>query len=94
MGNRQWRAALALFGVAIVPPLFAALPATAAEQPPGVVINEAYVNGGSANAAYKNKFVELYNSSSQAVNLDGWSIQYRPATGTGAATGIASLSGK
>ncbi|MGO2542817.1 MAG: hypothetical protein ACTH8J_16870, partial [Specibacter sp.] len=28
---------------------------------PNVIINEAYLNGGSANASYKNKFVELYN---------------------------------
>ncbi|WP_052207081.1 ExeM/NucH family extracellular endonuclease [Sinomonas humi] len=94
MGNSKWRASIALFAVAVVSPLLPTLPASAAEQPPGVVINEAYVNGGSAGAAYKNKFVELYNSSPQDVSLDGWSLQYRPATGTGAASGVASLTGK
>lgn len=39
----------------------------------GVVINEAYVNGGSAGAPFKNKFVELYNPTDAAVSLEGWS---------------------
>lgn len=58
-----------------------------------VVINEAYLSGGSAGAAYKNKFVELYNSSDAAVALDGWSVQYRSATGSAAPTGVVALSG-
>ncbi|MBT2250469.1 ExeM/NucH family extracellular endonuclease [Arthrobacter sp. BHU FT2] len=58
-----------------------------------VVINEAYLSGGSSGAAYKNKFVELYNASDAPVSLDGWSVQYRSATGTGAPTGVAALSG-
>ena len=47
-----------------------------------VVINEAYLSGGSTGAAYKNKFVELYNTSDAPVSLDGWSLQYRSATGS------------
>ncbi|GAA2558541.1 putative extracellular nuclease [Neomicrococcus aestuarii] len=48
-----------------------------------LIINEAYLSGGSAGAAFKNKFIELYNPTSQAITLDGnYSIAYRSATGT------------
>ncbi len=58
-----------------------------------VVINEAYLSGGSDGAAYKNKFVELYNSSDAPVSLDGWSVQYRSAAATAAPSGVAALTG-
>ncbi|PYI37884.1 multifunctional nuclease/2',3'-cyclic-nucleotide 2'-phosphodiesterase/5'-nucleotidase/3'-nucleotidase [Arthrobacter psychrolactophilus] len=60
---------------------------------PHVIINEAYLNGGSANATYTNKYVELYNPTSADINLTGWSLQYRSATGLVAPTGFAALSG-
>lgn len=66
-------------------------PAAAGSSP--VVINEAYLSGGSAGAAYKNKFVELYNSSDAPISLEGWSLQYRSATATGAPSGLGKLSG-
>lgn len=46
-----------------------------------VVISEAYLVGGSANQPYTNKFVELYNPTDAPVDLSGWSIQYRSASG-------------
>ncbi|HWK93570.1 MAG TPA: ExeM/NucH family extracellular endonuclease [Luteimicrobium sp.] len=58
-----------------------------------VVISEAYLSGGSANAPYTTKFVELFNPTGQAVSVDGWSVQYRPATGTGASTSTVALTG-
>ncbi|MDO5617990.1 ExeM/NucH family extracellular endonuclease [Kocuria sp.] len=58
-----------------------------------VVINEAYVNGGSANAPYTHKFVELYNPTDTAVDLTGWSLQYRSATGTGPSNNVVQLTG-
>lgn len=58
-----------------------------------VIINEVYLNGGSKDALYKNKFVELYNPSDAAVTLDGWSLQYRSPTGLVAPTGVAPLTG-
>ncbi|WP_258142711.1 lamin tail domain-containing protein [Arthrobacter sp. MYb227] len=67
----------------------AALDATSAPQ---VIINEAYLNGGSANATYKNKYVELYNRTNTDINLSGWSLQYRSASGQVAPTGLAPLS--
>ncbi|MHA7271249.1 ExeM/NucH family extracellular endonuclease [Arthrobacter sp. HLT1-20] len=60
---------------------------------PHVVINEAYLNGGSANATHKNKFVELYNPTGADISLSGWSLQYRSATGKVAPTGLTALSG-
>ncbi len=68
----------------------APLAATTADH---LIINEAYLNGGSAGASYKNKFVELYNPTGTDISLDGWSLQYRSATGETAPTGLAALSG-
>ncbi|WP_223626519.1 ExeM/NucH family extracellular endonuclease [Microbacterium sp. EST19A] len=70
-----------------------AVPAFADPAGTGVVINEAYLSGGSAGAAFKNKFVELYNPTSAPITLDGMSLQYRSATGTGASNGVAPLTG-
>src|SRR5690606_11780414 len=70
-----------------------AAPALASVDGTGVVINEAYLSGGSAGAAFKNKFVELYNPTGADVALDGLSLQYRSATGTGGASGTVALTG-
>lgn len=67
----------------------APLPAAAAEGS-RVLINEVYFKGGSANAAYSSKFIELYNDSDVAQSLDGWSVQYSPATRTAGAQPSAS----
>jgi 5'-nucleotidase len=100
MNHSTLRAALgtALAAGLIAAPL-AAIPAFAVDAAPAaagtspVVINEAYLSGGSAGAAYKNKFVELYNSSDSPVALDGWSLQYRSATGTTPPGSVAPLKG-
>jgi 5'-nucleotidase len=75
----RWMAAAAVSVASLV-----AIPATPATAAPAshVIINELYVNGGSANATYTNKFVELYNPTSEAVDLSEWSLQYRPPTNT------------
>ncbi|WP_426518328.1 ExeM/NucH family extracellular endonuclease [Diaminobutyricibacter sp. McL0618] len=83
----------AIAGAGLAAGALVASPAFASTDGTGVVINEAYLSGGSAGAAYSSKFVELYNPGSQAVSLTGWSVQYRPATGTGASTGVVPLSG-
>ncbi|MCB5273225.1 Endonuclease YhcR [Arthrobacter sp. SO5] len=100
MKYTPWKTALgtALSAALIAAPL-AAVPAFAVEVSPAaagtspVIISEAYLSGGSAGAAYKNKFVELYNSSDAPVSLDGWSIQYRSATGTAGPSTTAPLAG-
>ena len=66
-------------------------PASAASD--GLVINELYARGGSANQPYTNKFVEIYNPTNAPIDLSGYSIQYRSATGTADASGVAALTG-
>lgn len=48
-----------------------------------VVISQVYGGGGNTGAPYRNDFVELFNLSASPVVLDGMSIQYASATGTG-----------
>ncbi len=57
-----------------------------------VVISQIY--GGQGNV-YNQDFVELFNAGSTAVNINGWSVQYGSATGTGnfAANGVTTLTG-
>src|SRR5512135_2676220 len=50
---------------------------------PDIVISQIYGGGGNSGAPYKNDFVELFNRGSAAVSLDGLSVQYASATGTG-----------
>ncbi|MFE6965571.1 ExeM/NucH family extracellular endonuclease [Agromyces sp. NPDC057679] len=84
--------ALAAAGT-LVAGFLGAAPAVAAVDGSGVVINEVYARGGSANQPFQNKFVELYNPTNADVSLAGWSIQYRSATSTGASSGVGALSG-
>lgn len=51
--------------------------------PPNVIITEVYGGGGNSGATLKNDFIELYNTTSSAVDISGWSVQYlSAATGT------------
>ncbi|MFI7047791.1 ExeM/NucH family extracellular endonuclease [Streptosporangium sandarakinum] len=68
---------LAVSGLAVL----TSAPALAA--PGTVVISQVYGGGGGSGAPYANDFVELFNRGSAAVSLDGWSVQYGSATGTG-----------
>jgi len=46
-----------------------------------VVIKSVYGGGGNTGAVLNSDFIEIYNRSCTAVNIDGWSLQY---TGAGA----------
>ena len=72
---------------------FYAHPASANPAGDGLVISEAYLNGGSAGATYTNKYVELYNPTNADIPLTGLSLQYRSPTGTGNASTAVALSG-
>jgi uncharacterized protein len=81
-------------GLATLSTTLVAVPAHAV--PAGhLVINEFYGRGGSANQPYLNKFVELYNPTAAAVDLEGLSLQYRSATSMAlpSASGVAALHG-
>jgi predicted extracellular nuclease len=56
-------------------------PALAADTGNAVVISQVYGGGGNAGANYKNDFIELFNRSSQAVDLSSWSVQYASSAG-------------
>jgi predicted extracellular nuclease len=60
--------------------LLASLSAPALADGP-VVISQVYGGGGNTGAPYKNDFIELFNRSGSAVNLNGWSVQYASAAG-------------
>jgi predicted extracellular nuclease len=90
--SRRFRLGIAaVAGAALAAGPLLATPALAVST--GVVINEAYVNGGSAGATYLNKFVELYNPTSAAIDLSTMSLQYRSATGVVNPTGVLPLTG-
>ncbi|WP_051775520.1 Ig-like domain-containing protein [Paenibacillus tyrfis] len=61
-------------------------------KPGDVVFSQLYVNGGNSGAFYDQKFVELYNTTNQDINLNGWSIGYTSAA-TMDATAMKPLSG-
>ncbi|MFU8870862.1 ExeM/NucH family extracellular endonuclease [Micromonospora sp. SL4-19] len=78
---RRVTVALSLSMTGLAGPLLAA-PASASPAGTGLVISETYVNGGSSGASYLNKFIELYNPTSNAVPLSGKTLQYRAPTST------------
>lgn len=57
--------------------------ATAAASDNGLVISQVSGSGGNAGAPFRNDFVELFNASNAAISLNGFSVQYASATGTG-----------
>ena len=67
-----------IFGIAA---LGGVAPAPAADG--GLVISQVYGGGGNSGASHTHDFIELYNPSSADVVLDGRSLQYASATGTG-----------
>ncbi|WP_405724876.1 lamin tail domain-containing protein [Streptomyces sp. NBC_01537] len=60
--------------------IVAPLPAAFATPSATAVIAEAYGGGGNSGATLTNDFVELANRSTSAYALDGYSIQYLPAS--------------
>jgi len=74
-------AVLSLSAAGAACPLLAG-PAFADPAGAGVVISEVYGGGGNSGSHYKADFVELVNPAAAAVDLTGWTVQYRAATGT------------
>ncbi|GAA2076935.1 hypothetical protein GCM10009840_09360 [Pseudolysinimonas kribbensis] len=65
---------LVLTGIAV------AAPANAAST--DIVINEVYGGGGNNGSTLTNDFIELKNLSGAAVDVDGWTLEYRSASGS------------
>ena len=64
-----------------------AMPTAAIAGSSTVVISQVYGGAGCGTAgcsAYKNDYIELFNLSSTAQSVGGWSVQYGSAAGTGA----------
>jgi hypothetical protein len=64
---------LILIGLVVFPSL------VFAEETPSLVISQVQVSGP---AGASDEFIELHNSTAQAVNLSGWSLQYKTASGS------------
>lgn len=65
------------------PPVQPQTQLTAQAVSDGVVISQVYGGGGNSGAPFTHDFVELFNRGTTPVSLNGWSIQYASATGTG-----------
>ncbi len=79
----------------VVAPLAVGISTPAQANPAGtdLVISEVYGGGGNSGALLTNDFIELYNPTDTAIDVSGWSIQWRSATGTSTATGVVPLTG-
>lgn len=62
-------------------------------QTKSLVISQVFGAGGLSGAPYSHDFVELYNPTDKAVSLEGWSIQYSPASNNRWNTGTVKLTG-
>jgi len=64
--------------------LLPSAPAGANPAGTGLVINEVYGGGGNTGAPLTNDFIELYNPTASPISVNGMSLQYRSAAGSGA----------
>lgn len=53
----------------------------AAEVIDHIVISQVYGGGGNSGAQYKNDFIELYNPTDEAINVQDWKVRYANSTG-------------
>jgi predicted extracellular nuclease len=88
-------ASLALIAALAITLLPGGAPRPVAAVSPDLVISQVYGAGGNAGATLNADYVELFNRGASAASLDGMSIQYASATGTGnfgsSATALAAL---
>jgi hypothetical protein len=69
-----------LVALAFVALLLAAPAAPASSS--AIVVSQVYSGGGNSGASFTNDFVELFNTGSAAVSVDGWTVQYASAAGS------------
>jgi hypothetical protein len=61
--------------------LLVAAPAAPA-SPSGLVVSQLYAGGGNSGASFVNDYVELFNTGSASLTVDGWTVQYASAAGS------------
>jgi uncharacterized protein len=72
--------------------LFSALgfmPKPVQAAPSALRISQVYGGGGNSGAPYTHDFIEIFNAGDVPISLDGLSLQYASATGTGSFGGTA-----
>jgi peptidase C25-like protein/lamin tail-like protein len=87
--TRQWRlslVALLIAAAVITGASYLASPPASQALSSSIVISQIYTNGGSAGAAYRNDYIELFNRGSAPVNVGGWSVQYAVGNGANSST--------
>lgn len=62
--------------------LFTGVFTVGAQSNPPIRISQIYGGGGNSDATLHSDFIELFNASPEAVNLNGWSVQYAAKEGT------------
>src|SRR5919106_6881792 len=62
---------------------FFALVAPASAISPNLVVSQVYGGGGNLGATHSNDFIEIFNRGPAEAPLNGMSLQYASATGTG-----------
>ena len=80
-GSGHARASAPLF-VSGSGPLGGQLPARPHVVPTSLVISQVYGGGGNSGSPWHNDFIELFNPTTAAVDLTGWSVQYASAAGS------------
>ncbi|MGJ9448181.1 ExeM/NucH family extracellular endonuclease [Actinotignum sp. GS-2025b] len=92
MKKRALAGVALLSATALMVPGVSLLPAFAAPDGSGIVINEIYTRGGSSGSTYTHKYVELYNPSSAAIDLSDLTLGYSASHGKNISSKVA-LSG-
>jgi predicted extracellular nuclease len=62
---------------------FFIMAAPAAAQSPDLVVSQVYGGGGNQGATHTHDFIEIFNRGAAGATLNGMSLQYSSATGTG-----------
>src|SRR5919197_1014819 len=58
-----------------------------------LVISQQYGGGGNSGATWRSDYVEIFNPTSSAVSVSGWSVQYASAAGSFTVSNTTMLSG-
>ncbi|WP_151526261.1 ExeM/NucH family extracellular endonuclease [Serinicoccus kebangsaanensis] len=81
MQNHLRRAVAAASTTALAVTGLVALAPSSLAAGPGLVINEVYGGGGNSGADYTHDFVELFNSTEDPIDLDGYAVSYYSSSG-------------